>query len=83
MEPIQPINKSTFIMNTFRVFSLLALTALPVVAQAQPDLNNAPKGDNPQNRPVGGARNLTPEDRFKRQLVLANITAAPSKAVWC
>ena len=47
---------------------------MPVVAQAQPDINNAPKGDNPANRPARGARVLTPEDRFKRQLVQANVT---------
>lgn len=59
-----------------RVFSLLALAALPLVAQAQPDPNVAPKGDNPANRAVRarGARVITPEDRFKRQLVQANVT---------
>jgi hypothetical protein len=53
----------------------LASLAILVPAQAQPDLNNAPKADNPTNRPVGIA--LTPEQRaqqrLRRQLQLLGI----------
>ena len=65
---------------------MMALLALPVVASAQPDPNNAPKGDNPTNRAVragraGRGQNLTPEQiktfvarSIKPQLIAANVT---------
>lgn len=71
-----------------QIFTALALLALPIVAGAQPDPNNAPKGDNPVNRAVGGGgrnrpqfQDMTPEQRmtlmretFKRQLTRAKVT---------
>ncbi|RYX81392.1 hypothetical protein EON83_24360 [bacterium] len=74
-------------MKNIQFISTLALLALPIVASAQPDPNNAPKGNNPVNRAVGGGRaraqiqNATPEQRqalmrtaFKRQLTRTNVT---------
>lgn len=43
---------------------------LPALALAQPDTNNAPKAENPPNRPVGGnnrGQRLTPEQRAQRE----------------
>ncbi len=73
-------------MKPIRFFCTLALLAFPLCANAQPDPNNAPKGENPVNRPVGGRRggiqNMTPaqiktlvETSIKRQLVAANVTS--------
>lgn len=65
---------------------MMALFALPLVASAQPDPNNAPKGNNPTNRAVGGGRggrgqNFTPEQiktfvsqNIKPQLEAAKVT---------
>lgn len=74
-------------MKHTQIISTLALLAWPLVGYAQPDPNNAPKGENPVNRPVGGGRNraqiqdMTPEQRkalmqttLKRQLTRANVT---------
>ncbi len=68
-------------MKRAHFFSLAALLALSVVAGAQPDPNNAPKGDNPANHPVRAP--LTPEQlqarllaTYKRQLEAANVTDA-------
>lgn len=70
-------------MKHIHFFSMLALLALPLAASAQPDPNNAPKGNNPTNRIAGGGRgqNLTPEqiktfiaDGIKTQLVTAKVT---------
>lgn len=70
-------------MKHIHFLSTLALLALPLVASAQPDPNNAPKGNNPVNRPVRGGRiqNMTPEQlktfmgaRIKTQLAQTNVT---------
>jgi hypothetical protein len=48
----------------------LALISTTGMAMAQPDPNNAPKGDNPQNWERGGGqnwRNMTPEQRAAAQ----------------
>ncbi len=78
------------IMKHIRFISTLALLAWPIVASAQPDPNNAPKGDNPANRAVRGGGNrarvqlqdMTPEQRMalmrttiKRQLTRINVTS--------
>ena len=79
-------NTHKIIMKPIRFFSTLALLALPLAARAQPDPNNAPKGNIPVNRPVGGrgggVQNMTPEQikalvetGIKRQLVQANVTS--------
>jgi len=66
-------------MKRAHLFSIATLLALPILATAQPDPNNVPKGDNPANRPVRVPP--TPEQiqqrmqaAFKRQLEAANVT---------
>ncbi len=66
------------------LFAVLLPALLPSQSHAQPDPNNAPKGDNPANRPPGGGRfmgGFTPEQQktmmeayFRGQLVTANVT---------
>lgn len=69
-------------MKTIRFMPFALLVLAPVIASAQPDPTNAPKGDNPANRAArvrGQAR--TPEQRraliaafMRQQLVTANVT---------
>lgn len=74
-------------MKTIRFFSMLALmlpAITPLAVQAQPDPNNAPKAENPANRPPRGfglGQPMTPEqmrtllDQYLRpQLTAANVT---------
>ncbi|HEX8465656.1 MAG TPA: hypothetical protein VF627_13645 [Abditibacterium sp.] len=63
-------------LQVWLVLPLLAATP----ALAQPDIQNAPKADNPANRPVRpNLQNLPPEERIKernrRQLELMGVTA--------
>lgn len=69
---------------------LLGVVTMARLAQAQPDVNNAPKADNPTNRTPRRLRpkmaDMTPEQAFKerlrRQLInLGAIDAAPQEAV--
>ncbi len=61
------------------------LTALPLLAHAQPDANNAPKAANPQNRPPGGGGNgggngqKRMEEFFRRQLTEIGVADAASQ----
>ena len=65
-----------------QLFLAPAMLALALPIAAQPDPDNAPKGDNPTNRPVRpNRREMTPEqmrewaqNRFKRELTRAGIT---------
>ena len=78
---------TTHMMKHTRILTALALLALPIVASAHPDPNNAPKGDNPTNWAARGGRgrqqlqNMTPEQRkalmretLKRQLTRVKVT---------
>lgn len=71
-------------MKLFHLPLAALLLALPTVAVAQPDTNQAPKGQNPANRPprgLGAFQALTPEQQraaittyVRPQLVAANVT---------
>ena len=59
-------------------------SAFSPVAQAQPDLNNAPKGDNPPprarpNRPNRGQNGRTPEDNVRQMLTQAGVNDAATQ----
>ena len=60
--------KHPFFRTALLGFALVAPLALAPRAQAQPDVNNAPKADNPANRPARPNRpQNTPEERAARQ----------------
>lgn len=50
-------------------FAIIGVSALLCTgAQAQPDINNAPKAANPANRPVGAARQQRIKDQLNQRL---------------